>query len=682
MVQARRAADELPILPQVLASILDALQDDGADLQNLSTIILQDIGITAKIIAVANSSVYYRGRHCASLERAVLNLGLSTVKTVAITAAVQQVFGQFSQRRQGFLKGIWRKALTTATLAQALAALTRYPRPEEAYLAGLLVDIGRLARLTADEPGYWRLLEEATNDRDLVVAETAALGSDHCTVAANLMEDWGLSPFLVDAVRYHLEPGRAIRDAHHLVKLVNLAYALASRETVPDPTLETADMLFGLNEGLTRELRGRVQDDVTQLAQSLQIDISLDGVDDLDRGARQTLGERLQDLQQLEHLKREMTALEQPKLQQVAVQRLLFLTFGVEETLLFLTDDDEAHACAWIEDEVDPVFMLRLERGRSLVTDSLLDRTSIQATAAELDTLSVADRQILSLCKAEALWIQPLMDGERALGALVLGLATDQLARMRQRSAFVQALGNQVTNTLIPKQTAPVSVEQAGLERHIREMVHEASNPLSIIQNYLSMLRIKLGEEHTAQIELAAIREEIDRVGRILLRMREPQKESGQGPKSLNDEVRQVTDIFGASVGAARNIVLEVDFSPADPPLVQPSDHIRQILTNLLQNAAEALDHGGRISVATRDPVSVSGRGYSELTVQDDGPGLPQSVLDKLFSPVQSTKGKEHSGLGLSIVKRLVDDMGALILCSTSPAGTRFQLLLPHDEQK
>jgi nitrogen-specific signal transduction histidine kinase len=196
------------------------------------------------------------------------------------------------------------------------------------------------------------------------------------------------------------------------------------------------------------------------------------------------------------------------------------------------------------------------------------------------------------------------------------------------------------------------------------------------------MLRIKLGDEHTAQIELAAIREEIDRVGRILLRMREPPDESGQGARSLNHEVRQVTDIFAASVGAARNIVLEVDLSPADPPLVQPSDHVRQILTNLLKNAAEALGQGGRIIVATRDPVSVSGRRYSELTVQDDGPGLPQSVMDQLFSPVQSTKGEGHSGLGLSIVKRLADDMGALILCSTSPSGTRFQLLLPHADQK
>lgn len=681
MAQARRAADELPSLPQVLASILDSLQDDDADLQNLSTIILQDIGITAKIIAVANSSVYYRGRHCASLERAVLNLGLSTVKTVAITAAVQQVFDQFSQRRQGFLKGIWRKALTTASLGQALAALTRYPRPEEAYLAGLLVDIGRLARLTADEPGYWRLLEGAANDRELAVAETATLGSDHCAAAASLMEAWGLSPFLVDAVRYHLEPAPAIRDAHHLVKVVNLAYALASRETVPDQTLETADMLFGLNEGLTRELRGRVEDDVAHLAQSLQIDISPDSGDDLDRGARQTLGERLQDLQQLEQLKREMTALEQPKLQQVAVQRVLFLTFGVEETLLFLTHD-ETDLRAWIEGEVEPVFILRLERGRSRVTDALLDRAPIQVTAAELDTLSVADRQIFRVCKAEALWIQPLVAEGRALGVLVLGLAPDQLSRMQQRSAFVQALGNQVTKTLLPRQTTPVAPEQPGLERHIREMVHEASNPLSIIQNYLSMLRIKLGDEHTAQIELAAIREEIDRVGRILLRMREPPDESGQGARSLNHEVRQVTDIFAASVGAARNIVLEVDLSPADPPLVQPSDHVRQILTNLLKNAAEALGQGGRIIVATRDPVSVSGRRYSELTVQDDGPGLPQSVMDQLFSPVQSTKGEGHSGLGLSIVKRLADDMGALILCSTSPSGTRFQLLLPHADQK
>ncbi len=136
--------------------------------------------------------------------------------------------------------------------------------------------------------------------------------------------------------------------------------------------------------------------------------------------------------------------------------------------------------------------------------------------------------------------------------------------------------------------------------------------------------------------------------------------------------------MFAASVGVARNLAIEVELSPADPPTNHPPDHIRQIVTNLLKNAAEALDSGGHIRVATSDPVSVSGRSYTELVIEDNGPGLPREIMDRLFMPVESTKGSAHQGQGLSIVQRLTDEMGAIILCRSSPAGTRFQLLLPR----
>ena len=120
-----------------------------------------------------------------------------------------------------------------------------------------------------------------------------------------------------------------------------------------------------------------------------------------------------------------------------------------------------------------------------------------------------------------------------------------------------------------------------------------------------------------------------------------------------------------------------MELCPDVPPTIEAADPIRQILTNLLQNAAEALTSGGRIRIATKHPVNLGGRRYTELVVEDNGPGLPQEIMANLFSPGASTKGSEQRGLGLSIVKRLADDMGAILLCSSSHNGTRFQLLLP-----
>jgi signal transduction histidine kinase len=666
--------DALPSLPRVLVRILDVLQDESADPRALGRIVLQDIGLTTRVIAATRASPGESSRF-ESVEQAIRTLGLSAIKTLVTTAAMQQVFEQFSPRRQRLLNEIWRRALTTASLGKALAVLTGYRRPEDAYLAGLFTDVGRLVRLTAIESEYDRLLEGVLDDTD--PDEASKPGPTQVAAGVALLEHWGLDPFLVDAVRFHLEPARKIRDAHHLVKLTHLAHAMASSDPVSGPTLEASDLLFGLNEGLTRELHRHARDEIAQLATVLQIDIrgeSAGGHADSDRLA---LGQRLQDLEQLEQLQGELAEVG-PQISPSTVQKVVSLTLGVEKSLLFLVDEEVTHLCAWAGDETEPAFVLRLEEGRSLVTDALINRRTIQVFSRDRKGLSVIDQQIFGICSAEVLWIQPLAKGEASFGVLVLGLAHRDLPRIKKRAAFVQTLGLQIARATIAHQTPVRLAGAADLEQHVREMVHEASNPLSIVQNYLAMLRIKLGERHDAQQEIGIITEEIERVGRILKRMSERPTELGLRGESLNVVVRQVSDLFSASMGAAQKIAIEVELCPDVPPTVEAADPIRQILTNLLKNAAEALKSGGHIRIATKHPVSVGGRRYTELVVEDNGPGLPPEIMADLFSPGTAIKGSEQRGLGLSIVKRLADDMDAILLCSSSHNGTRFQLLLPN----
>ena len=66
-----------------------------------------------------------------------------------------------------------------------------------------------------------------------------------------------------------------------------------------------------------------------------------------------------------------------------------------------------------------------------------------------------------------------------------------------------------------------------------------------------------------------------------------------------------------------------------------------------------------------------------ELEISDTGPGIPEHLRERLFMPVSSTKGEGHSGLGLSIVKQLIDDMEGIVACRTSQEGTTFRILFP-----
>ena len=75
-------------------------------------------------------------------------------------------------------------------------------------------------------------------------------------------------------------------------------------------------------------------------------------------------------------------------------------------------------------------------------------------------------------------------------------------------------------------------------------------------------------------------------------------------------------------------------------------------------------------------------RNWVEMEVTDTGTGIPDTIRDALFTPGKTTKGEGHSGLGLSIVKQLVDDMDGIIACHAGQEGTTFRILLPAASQE
>lgn len=98
-------------------------------------------------------------------------------------------------------------------------------------------------------------------------------------------------------------------------------------------------------------------------------------------------------------------------------------------------------------------------------------------------------------------------------------------------------------------------------------------------------------------------------------------------------------------------------------------------MINLMKNAAEAMQNGGTLLVSTNGNAGE----YVEITLRDDGPGIPAEVMESLFKPVASSKGAGHAGLGLSIVKNIVDELDGKIFCrSNGISGTVFQILLPR----
>jgi signal transduction histidine kinase len=216
------------------------------------------------------------------------------------------------------------------------------------------------------------------------------------------------------------------------------------------------------------------------------------------------------------------------------------------------------------------------------------------------------------------------------------------------------------------------------LRMRIREVLHEVRNPLSIVNNYLGLLGYKLEKDKPAQEDVETIKAEIERINHILTRLTSTEEPGSEtAPVDLNAIIADLTHVFQTSLFASKNIQVSLDLDERIESIHSNANALKQIYTNLIKNGVEALPANGQLMVYTQDYVNVDGKEHIEICVADDGPGIDTEILPKLFSPVESTKGEGHAGLGLTIVKNLVNELDGSISCRSSDKGTSFHILLP-----
>jgi signal transduction histidine kinase len=206
------------------------------------------------------------------------------------------------------------------------------------------------------------------------------------------------------------------------------------------------------------------------------------------------------------------------------------------------------------------------------------------------------------------------------------------------------------------------------------EIAHQLKNPLGIINNAAFTLQrtMKEGKKITQQIQI--IREEVERSDRILTElMGYAQLSEGKVERiDVAEELdRAIERVFPTA--AKYEVKVNRDYAAALPPLVLQRNHLSEVFVNVLQNAREALDGKGTVTVATR-----YGDNYSVVvTIQDDGPGIPSDQLTRIFEPYFTTKEK-GTGLGLAIVKHNTEIYGGTVQVESELGkGTCFTIALP-----
>jgi len=690
----------LPSLPHILIKLIDVCDNEDISISEVAPLIAKDTALSSKVLRLVNSSYFGLHRTFSSLEQAVIYLGAATIKNLAITASVQQVFKGIKNRKSdSFQIGyFWYHSLLCATLGKRIARAVHYTNVEEAYLSGLLHNIGKLVLFVMYPKEFMVLQEERLDGADLCAAEDRLIGITHCEAGAMLLKEWNIGSLMADAALYHHESVEHIREGFPLVKITFLANRVSEllEDNEPEESYSIGRELLGLDETGMEEIVAGAKDEVVAIARDLGVNIQIPGAsaqrgengkrhyltaDDLS-GDRETglFPEKDQELvRQVENdsllvgFLKSLVRMEDQNGILAATEEIIRILFGPKTIffLLYEPDTEKLSGCSSAGNrhrELVQDLVLSAVNSTSLASESLAENTILTLSREREPLSNLADVQLFNVVGSKTMVYLPMRVKQEKIGLIVFSLSEKKKSDAASQHKQLRLVAGQ---TAIALHLEDMSRREAGKlqsERMataslaVRQVVHEVNNPLGIISNYLKILEVKLSGQTDIQEELQILDEEINRISAIVDQFRAFATAGDMDCRTerinVNDLITNMLKILSVSLLDPSGIRVHFTPEPLLPLISTEKDKLKQVILNLVKNSAEAMGSGGTISIVTAGKIKDTITEGVVITVSDDGPGIPEEIQEKLFSPFMTTKQQGHSGLVLSIVHRAVRDLG------------------------
>jgi len=217
----------LPVFPAAAAKAMRTLMSEDVTAAILKPIVRSDGVIAAEVLRVANSALFSPLVPIVTIDLAITYLGVQIVRDVIVAALLRPYLGTPTH------KSLWEHSLSVASMAERLAKISGIVPPGEAFIAGLLHDIGQLA--IAQWTLHHRQRQTALREHGWpgIVIENTLFGMDHAELGAELLREWSIPPCIVDAVRNHHQPEHAVSDTAALLYLCE--YANSQNEDLFSP---------------------------------------------------------------------------------------------------------------------------------------------------------------------------------------------------------------------------------------------------------------------------------------------------------------------------------------------------------------------------------------------------------------------------------------------------------------
>lgn len=698
-------SNEMPSLPHVLLKLIEACNNSDVTPRELSFIISGDAALSAAVIRLLHSPYSGLNNKVTSIAQAVIFLGIDAIKNIAISASVRQVFGNAEDNGLFKMNQFWLSSITCAIFARKIAKKLDYNSPEEAFLAGILLDIGTLVLWTHFQKSYLKILRQPIPPAQRISLEKELMGANHCEVGAWLIKEWNLSDYISDAVYFHHDDKDNLIHRHPLTRIIYGAHCMADAflqgKASVDKTLK--DIFDFTPAEVNRIIKG-TKEEILDVASS--IDIQLDFPDDTahviedSEEKQKELAQEVQRISLLNGTLQNLISADNMNTILGIAQQGLQIIFDVSKIVFFLhesgtrdlramaTDPETAHRFKSVR--------LCLKKDHSLISrcfDKKATLDSFDILANEPQTSS--DGKIIGLLDSEGMLCVPLIAWRKTIGVILIGLSKNSCIHVLNRIKVLTMLANYIAMSLhvdhIKRNQMKVKYDErmATYVQFAQNIVHEVNNPLSIIKNYLKILAMKLPAQSEAINDLKILDEEISRVSHLIVKLHHFSKPSikHSDPIDVNEILSKLVGIFTKAVLGPARITVRLDADPTAPKIVTDSDLLKQVFINLIKNAAEAMPDGGIIVIRTQNvqsgpdqlnPVTNDIIRGIKIIICDNGPGIPDHIMPRLFEPFNSSKRMGHTGLGLAIVHNIIKELSGTIHCKTTKGtGTSFIIYLP-----
>jgi HD-like signal output (HDOD) protein len=221
---------EIATLPEIVTKIIDVVGDPKSTARDLHEIIKNDPALSARILKVVNSAFYGLPGQISTVDRAIIMLGLSAVKNIAIAASITKLFRNRKLGGKFTARDLWTHSLAVGAASRSIAKAAGYPSIEDAFLAGLIHDLGLLVARQAFGEKISEVIALCLDGKNFCQAELDTIGVTHEMLGQALTTKWKFPMSLRAVTGFHHDPTRVAEQSRVLADIVHVGDYLSSQQ--------------------------------------------------------------------------------------------------------------------------------------------------------------------------------------------------------------------------------------------------------------------------------------------------------------------------------------------------------------------------------------------------------------------------------------------------------------------